>query len=152
MLPSMQFRPHKPAWLPPMRRARLVWPSLRPSSRPPSTHLTKCISSKTQAPTKEITSISSNLEVKSDLPSDARLKAGYQPRQVQRDGDPADWNPMRMVGQGVREIRIREASGTFRVIYLASLVDRILVLHAFQKKTQQTTQHDVGLAAARLKA
>src|ERR1700719_115223 len=51
----------------------------------------------------------------------------------------------------VREIRIRDASGAFRIIYLAALADRILVLHAFQKKTQQTAQRDIELAAKRLK-
>ena len=39
----------------------------------------------------------------------------------------------------------------FRIIYLATLPDRVLVLHAFQKKTQQTVQKDIELAAARLK-
>src|SRR3546814_7768126 len=52
---------------------------------------------------------------------------------------------------GVREIRIREASGAFRVIYLATLEDRVLVLHAFQKKTQATAKKDLELAAQRLK-
>jgi phage-related protein len=58
---------------------------------------------------------------------------------------------MKTVGPGVREIRVREASGAFRVIYLATLADRVLVLHAFQKKTQQTSQKDIDLAAKRLK-
>jgi phage-related protein len=36
-------------------------------------------------------------------------------------------------------------------MYLATLQDRVLVLHAFQKKTQQTPQKDIDLAAKRLK-
>jgi len=51
----------------------------------------------------------------------------------------------------MREIRMREDSGAFRVIYLATVADTVLVLHAFQKKTQQTAQHDIDLAANRLK-
>jgi phage-related protein len=101
---------------------------------------------------KEITFLGSSLEAIKDFPADARSEAGYQLRQIQRGGDPADWKPMKTVGQGVREIRIRDALGAFRVIYLATLADRVLVLHAFQKKTQQTAQHDIDLAAARLKA
>ncbi len=58
---------------------------------------------------------------------------------------------MKTVGPGVREIRIREKSGAFRIIYLATLPDRILVLHAFQKKTQQTARTDIELAAKRLR-
>src|SRR3546814_3856455 len=85
----------------------------------------------------------------SDL--DARTDAGWQLELVQRGDDPDDWKPMKTVGQGVREIRIREASGAFRVIYLATLEDRVLVLHAFQKKTQATAKKDLELAAQRLK-
>ena len=79
------------------------------------------------------------------FPEEARSEAGHQLREVQKGSDSADWKPMKAIGQGVREIRIREASGAFRVIYLATLVDRVLVLHAFQKKTQRTAQRDIEL-------
>ena len=58
---------------------------------------------------------------------------------------------MTTIGPGVREIRIRDASGAFRVVYLATLRDVVLVLHAFQKKTQKTSRHDIELAAKRLR-
>ena len=58
---------------------------------------------------------------------------------------------MKTVGVGVREIRIRDAAGAFRIIYLANLPDQVLVLHAFQKKTRQTEQRDIDLAAKRLR-
>jgi len=58
---------------------------------------------------------------------------------------------MKTVGPGVREIRIREASGAFRIIFLATLVDRVLVIHAFQKKSQTTSKKDIDLASQRLK-
>ena len=70
---------------------------------------------------------------------------------MQNGLDPDDWKPMKTVGVGVREIRIRDASGAFRIIYLATLADRVLVLHAFQKRTQQTAQRDIELAAKRLR-
>src|SRR3546814_1435829 len=60
------------------------------------------------------------------FPEDARTDAGWQLELVQRGDDPDDWKPMKTVGQGVQEIRIREASGAFRVIYLATLEDRVL--------------------------
>ncbi|KRB29649.1 type II toxin-antitoxin system RelE/ParE family toxin [Aminobacter anthyllidis] len=85
------------------------------------------------------------------FPDDARIEAGWQLELVQRGDDPDDWKPMQIVGAGVREIRVREASGAFRVIYLATLEDRVLVLHAFQKKTQSTSKKDLDLAAQRLK-
>ena len=37
------------------------------------------------------------------------------------------------------------------MIYVAALADAVYVLHAFQKKTQQTAKQDVSVAARRLK-
>ena len=58
---------------------------------------------------------------------------------------------MTEIGPGVREIRLREAAGAFRVIYLATFEDVIYVLHAFQKKTQQTDKRDLDLARDRFR-
>jgi phage-related protein len=71
---------------------------------------------------------------------------------VQKGLDPSDWKPMPTIGAGVREIRIRDGIGAYRVIYIASVADAIHVLHAFQKKSQKTAQRDLPLAAARLRA
>jgi phage-related protein len=70
---------------------------------------------------------------------------------VQRGLQPDDWKPVKAIGVGVRELRIRGRAGAFRVIYLATLPDRVLVLHAFQKKTQRTAKTDIELAAKRLR-
>jgi phage-related protein len=86
-----------------------------------------------------------------DFPDGARHRAGIELLAVQNGLNPNDWKPMKAVGPGVREIRIRDASGAFRIIYLATLADRVLVLHAFQKRTQQTEQRDIDLAARRLR-
>ena len=86
-----------------------------------------------------------------DFPDEARIDAGHQLYQVQNGLDPDDWKPMKTIGAGVREIRIRERSGAFRVIYLATLPDAVLVLHSFQKKAQAAAQKDIDLAARRLK-
>ena len=59
---------------------------------------------------------------------------------------------MASVGAGVREIRVRDAAGIFRTIYLATRPEAVYVLHCFQKKTQQTEQHDIELARKRLKS
>ena len=58
---------------------------------------------------------------------------------------------MPSIGPGVREVRIHDETGAFRVIYIASLADTIYVLHAFQKKTQRTAKRDLDLAAMRLR-
>ncbi|WP_336696260.1 MULTISPECIES: type II toxin-antitoxin system RelE/ParE family toxin [Burkholderiales] len=83
------------------------------------------------------------------FPLSARREAGYQLDQVQHGQEPDDWKPMSTVGQGVRELRIRDASGAFRVIYVAKLVDAVYVLHCFQKKTEKTSKTDLDLAAKR---
>ena len=58
---------------------------------------------------------------------------------------------MPSVGAGVREIRIRDQAGAFRVIYLMTRPEAVYVMHAFQKKTQATAKRDLDLAEARLK-
>jgi predicted XRE-type DNA-binding protein len=41
---------------------------------------------------------------------------------------------MSTVGPGVREIRVRDVAGAFRVIYTAKFSDAVYVLHCFHKK------------------
>ena len=50
----------------------------------------------------------------------ARREAGYQLDQIQRGREPDDRKPINSVGRGVREIRIRDAAGAFRVLYVAA--------------------------------
>jgi phage-related protein len=91
------------------------------------------------------------LQALRNFPAAAKNKAGYQLERVQRGLDPQDWKPMRSIGPGVREFRVRDESGAFRVIYLATLPEAIYVLHAFQKKTQHTARGDIELAARRFR-
>ena len=60
-------------------------------------------------------------------------------------------NPCRRSAPGVREIRIRQASGAYRIIYLTTIGDVVHVLHALQKKTQAMAKRDIDLAKARLR-
>lgn len=63
--------------------------------------------------------------------------------------DPVDFKPMPTVGSGVREVRVRDQGGAFRVIYVAKLAACVYVLHCFQKRTQQTAGADLELASRR---
>ena len=83
------------------------------------------------------------------FPDEARREAGYQLHKAQVGLEPADFKPMTTVGLGVEEIRIREESGAFRVFYIARLDEVVYVLHAFQKKSQQTPQKDIELGQKR---
>lgn len=82
------------------------------------------------------------------FPDAARSVAGHELWQVQQGLMPSDFKPMPTVGAGAYEIRIHE-KGQWRVIYVAKHVDAVYVLHCFSKKTQQTAQSDIDLAAKR---
>ena len=86
------------------------------------------------------------------FPKDARREAGFQLGKVQAGLEPDDWKPFDEVGAGTREIRIREASGAYRVMYAAKFDEAIYVLHCFRKKTQATSKQDWALTAARHRA
>ena len=92
-----------------------------------------------------------SLEALRAFPDSARHEAGFQLDKVQHGEEPDDWKPMATIGAGVKEIRIRDAAGVFRVIYLAKLADAVYVLHCFQKKTQETSPQDIKLARKRYK-
>ena len=100
---------------------------------------------------KPIAFVGSALDELRDFPASARREAGHQLDRVQRGLDPDDWKPMTSIGPGVREVRVRDEMGAFRVIYVATLADAVYVLHAFQKKTQRTAKRDLDLAASRLR-
>ena len=86
------------------------------------------------------------------FPKDARKEAGFQLGKVQAGLEPTDSKPFDDVGAGTREIRIRDASGIFRVLYIAKFEEAIYVLHCFQKKSQVASKQDKAVAAARYRA
>ena len=100
---------------------------------------------------KRLEFLGDSLEQLREFPETARKEDGVQLHKVQQGIEPSDWKPMASVGQGVREIRIRDEAGAFRVLYIAKIEDVVYVLHAFQKKTQQTAKRDLDLAATRLR-
>ena len=56
---------------------------------------------------------------------------------------------MSSVGPGIREIRVFDEAGAFRVFYLTKFADMVYVLHCFQKKTKKTSKVDLDLAKKR---
>jgi len=98
---------------------------------------------------KPVEFLGSSLDDLRAFPVLARREAGHQLDQVEQGREPDDWKPMPRVGSGVQEIRIRDAAGTFRVIFVAKFAAVIYVLHCFQKKTQKTSNADLDLAEKR---
>src|SRR5580658_5651595 len=86
------------------------------------------------------------------FPRDARKEAGFQLGKVQAGLEPTDWKPFNEVGAGTKEIRIRDAGGIYRVMYVAKFEEAIYVLHCFQKKSQATSKQDQAIAATRYRA
>ena len=86
-----------------------------------------------------------------NFPQSARQDAGFQIDKVQRGEAPDDWKPMTSISKGVREIRLNEKGNQFRIVYIVGRDASVYVLHAFQKKTQQTRKSDIDLARKRLK-
>ena len=100
-------------------------------------------------PAKPIEFLGDSLRSLREFPDDAKRDAGYQRDRVQHGLQPDDFKPMPAIGKGVEEIRVRDDTGAYRVIYTARLADAIYVLHAFQKKTQATSKRDIDLAKQR---
>ena|ERR1700732_865877 len=71
------------------------------------------------------------------FPESARRRAGQELSLLQRGRDPKDWKPMSTVGAGVREIRVRDEQGIFRVLYVTEFADAVFVLHCFQKRRKR---------------
>lgn len=57
---------------------------------------------------KPVEFLGSSLDDLRAFPLTARREAGHQLDKVQHGQEPGDWKPMNTVGQGVREIRIRD--------------------------------------------
>jgi len=98
---------------------------------------------------RQLAFLGNSLKCLREFPEDARHDAGFQLEKVQRGEMPDDFKPMPSIGQGVEEIRIRDESGIYRVVYTARFRSAVFVLHAFQKKTQATGKGDIEIARTR---
>ena len=59
--------------------------------------------------------------------------------------------PMPTIGRGVHELRLRNRSGVYRVVYALGARGVVHVLHAFKKTTQAISGRNLELARTRLK-
>lgn len=96
-------------------------------------------------PMKPLKFIDSSLDDLRDMPAAVRHALGTELMRVQCGDEPSDFKPMVTVGAGAFEVRVRDASGAFRAIYVAKFAGAVYVLHAFQKKTSKTAKSDLDL-------
>jgi phage-related protein len=94
--------------------------------------------------------VGDSLEAIRDFPFLARKRAGYQIQRLQDGEKPEDWKPMRVVGPGGGEIRVRDDSGAYRVIYVAKFEEAVYVLHAFRKKVAGDFETGFGFGSEAL--
>jgi phage-related protein len=82
----------------------------------------------------------------------ARLEAGFLLRQLQRGEllSMPQSRPMPSVGQRCHELRINDATGTWRVMYRIDN-DAIVILEVFSKKTGKTPKTIIDTCRKRLK-
>lgn len=104
-----------------------------------------------QPSTKPVRFLGDSLKRLRAFPEGVRHDVGYQIWRVQLGESADDFKPMPTIGPGVEEIRVRDATGAYRVIYTARLADAVYVLHVFQKKTRSTARADIELAARRFR-
>lgn len=58
--------------------------------------------------------------------------------------------PMKAIHKGANELRVKDKKGAYRVIYVLSIGDKVLIPHAFTKKTQKTPLKEIELSIKRL--
>lgn len=88
-----------------------------------------------------------------DFPSPVRLEVGVLLRLLQKGellGMPQS-RPIKTVDVSAFELRVKDRSGAYRIIYILYDVDRIFIPHAFTKKSQKTPLHEIKIAKQRLK-
>lgn len=59
--------------------------------------------------------------------------------------------PMPSISPSTHELRFRDRSGIYRVIYYIRRRQEVWLIHAFKKKTKQTPQQNIEVAKQRIK-
>lgn len=83
-----------------------------------------------------------------ELRPDIRYELGQQLLRVQMGLMPTNYKPVKAVGPGTYEIRVRDADGITRLMYVAKFHDTISVLHV-TKKSQGTPKTDIDIDIAK---
>ena len=58
---------------------------------------------------------------------------------------------MQGMGAGIFELRFKDRTGIYRVIYYIKKGDAIFLIHGFKKKTQKTPQKNIDVSLQRIK-
>ena len=103
----------------------------------------------TNKPLKDIHWYGDSLDVIKEFPRSVRADIGSELYLLQLGEKPLHCRSFTSVGRGVWEIRAKDDSGAFRILYVVRRRDGIHVLHAFRKKTRKTRKADIELGKSR---
>jgi phage-related protein len=96
--------------------------------------------------------LGSSLKDLKEFPDLVMRDMGFQLSLIQQGLDADDAKPIRSIGSGAYEIRVKDdGNNQFRTVYVAKFGTALFVLHAFSKKTRTTTKHDIDVAKSRYK-
>ena len=79
------------------------------------------------------------------FPRAIRREIGFLVRELQigkKLGMPSS-RPMPTIGKNCHELRVREIDGSYRVFYFLKTGNKIIIFHAFKKKTQKTPKKEI---------
>lgn len=88
------------------------------------------------------------------LDQETRMEIGSLLMMLQQGsalGEPQS-KPFRSLHQNGFELRIKDKKGAHRIFYVMLVGNKILIPHAFHKKTQKTPQKEIDTAQRRLSA
>ena len=86
-----------------------------------------------------------------DLPSGIQADFIHLLQRMRQHGPALGMPYVRMMGGGLYEVRAKGTEGTARAFFCAVVGRRIVILHGFVKKTEQTPRYEIELARKRLK-
>ena len=97
---------------------------------------------------------SSRADLKS-IPPNVRKRIGFALRLIEQGERPANSKTLSGFSNArVNEIKEHDSSGTYRAVYMLEYMDRVFVLHVFQKKSSSgaaTSRKDIALIKQRVK-
>ena len=100
---------------------------------------------------KEVLWLGDSKKVASNFPLFVKEDIGFQLYQLQQGKAPIRSRPMKSIANGVFELKEQDSHGWYRVIYTASIKNKIYILHGFKKQSAKTARFDIDLAKNRLK-
>jgi len=115
--------------------------------------LTKCTKFSTIEQVKRVIWDKAALETVRSFPVEVRQEIGALLRILQEGGQLGmpQSKPMKQVSSSAFELRVKDRAGIYRVFYVLFVKNRILVPHAFIKKTQKTQHQEIETAQKRLR-